>query len=98
MQKAKFLVILDAKSAIGALYANGSNDGFASDGTLKHPILDCAEINADLPSYLSATRDMKSQGKSHQSLLIPHGSVVMILRYAEEKPNAVGFQLQMNEE
>ena len=96
MPKSKYLIILDAKSSIGSMYANGSNDGFASDENIKHPILDCTEINADLPYYLSATRSM-SKGKSHQSLLIPHGSVVMVVSYAEEKPNDVGFHLQMND-
>lgn len=98
MSKSKYLIILDVRSPAGAMYANGSNDGFASDGNFRHPVLDCTEINAEFPYYLSATRSLKSRGKSHQTLLLPHGSVVMVVSYAEEKPNAVGFQLQMNEE
>jgi len=86
----RYFVVLDLRSAIGSIYENGNNDGFVTDGKMKHPVLDCTEIAIDSPYYLFATRDMSKTGRSHQHLHIPHGSIVAIHHYAEEE-KPVGF-------
>ena len=35
--KTRYLVVLDARSAVGRIYAK-DNDGFVSDGEINHPI------------------------------------------------------------
>jgi hypothetical protein len=87
----RFLVILDARSAIGGSYAKGNNDGFMNDGNIQHPVLDCLEVATDAPYYLFAKRDMSNQGKQYQSLYIPHGSVVAIYCYSDEGSKPCGF-------
>jgi len=84
-------VVLDARSSIGCVYANGNNDGFVNDGTPKHPVLDCTEIAVDSPYYLFAIRDMPGSGKPYQRLHIPHSSVVAIHHYAKVKEKPMGF-------
>ena len=68
----RFLVILNANSPIGTIYAGGSNDGFVRG---QHPVLDCVEVTTDQPHYLFAKRDMSKRGGTSQSLYIPHSSV-----------------------
>ena len=87
----KYLVILDNQSIIGRIYAKGNNDGYVSDGTEKHPVLSCTEVVTDNPCYVFAKRDLSGQGKSHQSLHIPHTSVVAIYHYADEGSKPMGF-------
>jgi hypothetical protein len=87
----RYLVILDVRSASGAVYHSGSNDGYVSDGDLRHPVLDCSEIVVDSPYYLFAKRDMAKQGGSYQSLYIPHSSVVHIHCYADSGTRPMGF-------
>jgi hypothetical protein len=88
--KPRYLVVLDARSAVGRIYAK-DNDGFVSDGEINHPILDCTQIVTDSPYYIFATRPLKKEGKSHQSLYLPHGSVAVIHQYAETEPYPIGF-------
>ena len=87
----RYLVILDARSATGSIYASGNNDGFVRDGELRHPFLDCSEVVTDAPYYLFAKRDRSRQGQSYQSMYIPHGSIVYIHCYADEEPRPIGF-------
>lgn len=86
-----YLVILDARSAVGALY-NTKADGTVTEanGEIKHPALYCSGISIDHPIYLFATRPLKGD-KSHQSLHIPHHAVVAIYRMHEEDAPPVGF-------
>jgi hypothetical protein len=86
----RYLVVLDARTPIGGIYASGSNDGFADDGELKHPILDCTEVTTDSP-YLFAKRDRSEQGKSYHLVHIPHGCVVAVYCYADDDPKPIGF-------
>ena len=85
-----YMVILDANSPVGEMYAAGDNDGFTS-GPTRNPILTCTEIATDSPYYIYAKRILKKEAGSHQSLFLPHGSIVMILQYDEKDPNPLGF-------
>ena len=87
----RYSVIIDARSATGSIYASGNNDGFVSDGQLRHPVLDCSEIITDVSYFVFIKRDMSKSGKSHQSLYIPHTSIVHIHCYADEGPQPMGF-------
>ena len=84
----KFLIILDKDSIAGSLYAKGNNDGITTGG---HPLLDCTELVTDNPYYIFATRSLYQEGKSHQTLYLPHGSVALIHRYDESDPHPLGF-------
>jgi hypothetical protein len=90
----RFLVVLDARSPIGSIYANGSNDGFINDGDLRHPVLDCTEIATDSPYYLVIKRELSSHDKTCQSAHIPHSSIVAIHHYADEGSKPYGFAPQ----
>lgn len=87
----KYLIILDGRSPIGAIYLQGNNDGTTTDGEIIHPLLDCTQITTDSPYYIFATRSLKKEGKSHQTLYLPHGSVVAIYQYDESDPRPLGF-------
>lgn len=87
----KHLVILDARSAIGRIYAKGNNDGNVSDGDTLHPVLECTDLVTDNPYYIHATRPLKKGDGSHQLLFLPHGSVVAIYQYALDEPSPLGF-------
>ena len=89
--KTKYLLILDCRSTIGSIYLNGNNDGTVTDGKLNHPLLDCTEIKMNNPYYIFAIRSLKKEGASHQSVYLPHGSVVAIYQYAEEQGYPPGF-------
>jgi hypothetical protein len=90
-KKMNYLVVLDAHSSIGKIYLYGNNDGTVTDGELHHAILDCTEIVTDSPYYLIATRIHKKEGKSHQTLYLPHGSIIAIYQYAEKEGRPMGF-------
>ena len=87
----RYIVILDAKSPVGAIYANGNNDGLTSDGNISHPVLDCTEIETNNPYYIFAKRSPNEAIPSHQILYLPHGSVVMIVAYDKAEDRPVGF-------
>lgn len=87
----RYLVVLDANSVIGRIYAKGNNDGIVNDGRLDHPVLDCTDLVTDSPYYIFATHSLKKEGGSHQSVFLPHGSVVAIYQYAENDPHPLGF-------
>ena len=87
----RYIIVIDANSAAGAIYAKGSNDGFITDGHVQHPVLDCTEIETSSPYYIFAKRSLNAVGESHQSLYLPHGSVVMVVGYADEQGRPVGF-------
>ncbi len=72
----RYLVVLDAGSPVGRMYAEGNNDGFTEQGD--HPVLDCTEINLDEPYYMYANRDRSKHGGSYQKVYLPHSSIVMI--------------------
>jgi hypothetical protein len=92
----RYLVVLNNRSPIGGVYASGNNDGFVRDGEEKHPVLDCLEVAKEQPFYLFARRDMSKNGGSHQSIYIPHSSVVAIHCYADEGPKPMGFIPERN--
>ena len=87
----RYLLVLDRRSEVGAMYESGSNDGHIRAGDLLHPVLDCTEVITDASHYVFATRDMKKKGKSDQSIYVPHSSVVYIHCYADEGTKPVGF-------
>jgi len=87
----RYLVVLDAGSTIGRIYANGKNDGFVNDGKVDHPILDCTEIATDSPYYLFVRRDLSRHGKNQQTIHIPHSSVAVIHHYADTGSKPFGF-------
>jgi len=87
----RYLVVLDARSVVGGMYANGYNDGFVSDGEIRHPVLDCTEIATDSPYYLYVKRDLSRHGKDYQTIHIPHSSIVVIHHYADEGRKPMGF-------
>jgi hypothetical protein len=91
MDHLRHFIILDINSPIGAMYASGSNDGFISEGDVRHPIIDCTEIVIDNPYYIFATRSLEKEGGSYQSLYLPHGSVVAIYQYKPSGPLPFGF-------
>jgi hypothetical protein len=87
----RYLVVLDARSVVGGIYANGHNDGFVNDGGIRHPVLDCTEIATDNPYYLYVKRDLSLHGKDYQFINIPHSSVSVIHHYADEGSKPIGF-------
>ena len=87
----RYLVVLDARSTIGSIFAHGHNDGTVSDGDLRHPVLDCIEIATDSPHYLFVKRDLSRHGKDYQSVHIPHSCVVAIHHYADDGSRPFGF-------
>jgi hypothetical protein len=48
-------------------------------------------IDTNNPYYIFATRSLKMEGATHQSLYLPHGSVVMIVQYDENADRPIGF-------
>lgn len=52
--------------------------------------LACTDLTMDSPYYIFAKRQ-PTGGEPHQSLYLPHDSVLMIFRYAEDEPNPLGF-------
>jgi hypothetical protein len=87
----RYLIVLDCHSPVGEIYASGTNDGFVKGpGGLKHPVLDCTEIETHNPHYIFAKRPLKEPGL-HQSLYLPHGSVVQIVVYDDQQARPPGF-------
>ena len=87
----RYLVVLDSRTTIGAHYLpENNNDGMVGDGNLKHPALDCPEIDPSNFHYLIVTREMK-RGEGTQKLYIPHSSVAYIVCYSDEGPKPMGF-------
>ncbi|WP_155294440.1 hypothetical protein [Burkholderia cepacia] len=84
-----YLVILDARSPIGAIYGEKA-DGIVTDGALRHPALHCSDVSMDHPVYLFATRPLKKD-ESHQSLHVPHNAIVAIYRLNESDAPPIGF-------
>ena len=87
----RYILVLDRRSPIGLIYDSGSNDGYIREGDQLHPFLDCTEVVTDAPNYVLVTRDMTKQGKSHQSIYVPHSSVLFIQCYADEGARPLGF-------
>ena len=85
-----YLVVLNVNSVTGRIYQAGDNDGFFTEGDVKHPVLLCTAIDLYNPYYVFVTREMK-EDKSHQSIYLPHGSVAMILQFEEDVPSPIGF-------
>jgi hypothetical protein len=88
----RYLVVLDASSAIGAAYASGRHDGMVKGGAREsNPAIDCYEISLESPVYLLVHRGKSATSEDRQTVLIPHGSVVAIFRYNEGEPRPIGF-------
>lgn len=85
----KHLIVLHAASAVGGIYAVDANRHITV-GEHRHPVLDCIEMDLNNPYYIFAKRRLKDS-EQYQSLYLPHGSVVMILRYEESDPPTIGF-------
>lgn len=86
----KYLLVLDRHSAIGGVYAHG-NDGAVKGEHEDHPGLVCSQLDLHSPNYIFAVRPLKKAG-SHQSLHVPHHSVVAIFVLEEGQPNPIGFR------
>lgn len=80
----KYLVVLDSRSATGGLFEKDC-DLVMMDGEIRHPTLACSDVEMGNLHYIFATRPTK-KGSSHQSLFLPHHSVVMVFRYDGESP------------
>ena len=88
----RYLVVLDCRSAVGAGYFAGSNDGLVKGGPdLSHPALDCSEIDTSNIHYLWVKREIAKGKKGTQTLFLPHGAIVNIVCYADEGPKPLGF-------
>lgn len=88
----KHLVVLDARSVVGAAYKAGDNDGLAHS----HPFLTCTELDCSHPVYLLATRAYQHQGKLYeQKLRIPHGCVAYTVEHDSDDAELgrIGFQI-----
>lgn len=86
----RYMVVLDVRSPLGRIYADGNHDALVAEGELKHPILDCVEVEPDRPNYLFVVRE-KRDNKARQTQYIPHAYVLSIHRYAEKDPPPFGF-------
>jgi len=77
----KYLVVLDARSVIGAAYLNGVNDGIA-DG---NPCLTCTSLDSAHPYFSEAVRSYRYRGESRQQRLqIPHHAIAFVVMYEIE--------------
>jgi hypothetical protein len=94
----RYLVVIEKMSAIGCIYDKGNNDGYVTDGEFYHPVINCSEISINSPYYLYVKRDLTEQDKNHQSLYIPHTSIVAIYEYDGKGSRPVGFVLQRKNE
>ena len=87
------LVVLDARSVIGAAYLKGVNDGIA-DG---NPCLTCSSLDSTDPHYAEVVRSYRYRGESRQQRLrIPHHAIAFVVPYEIEGQEAelrpFGFQ------
>jgi hypothetical protein len=89
-RKKRYLVVLDANSVTGQIYASGNHDFVAMAGDVQHPVLVCTELETHNPYYIYAKRPLKESG-SYQSLYLPHGSVAQILEYDTSEEIPPGF-------
>ncbi len=87
-----YLVILDSRSAVGAIYLNGNNDGLVTDGTIKHPLLLCSKIEFNNPLFLFVIRPLDKEAS--QSIYLPYGSIVAIHQFAEGDKAPLGFSIK----
>lgn len=90
----RYLVVLDAESPIGRVYAAGNCEGFVGEGEtreIRHPVLDCADINTESPCYLFVKRDPRQSNGPRQQVYVPHGCVVAIHVYDDSGPKPLGF-------
>lgn len=85
----KYLVLLEPSSATGKIYSE-NNDGVATDGGIRCPVLACTEIDFGNPHYIFLKRG-GNQSKCNQSLYLPYHSVAHIVQYAEDDPHPIGF-------
>ncbi|MBW4057009.1 MAG: hypothetical protein HIU83_16765 [Proteobacteria bacterium] len=86
----QYLVVLNADSVAGRIYAREMNDGSFDDGKVKHPLLVCTEISMDNHHYMCANRIL-NKIKSHQSLYIPYDSVALVIQYSKDEPIPIGL-------
>lgn len=87
----RYLLVLDARSAAGAIYAHAENDGGMTDGTVIHPVLACTDVDTTQTHYVWATRHPKESSVSSEVLVVPHSSVVAIRCYDVNDPAPSGF-------
>jgi hypothetical protein len=89
----RYLVVLDRNSPVGRMYAESTPPPPTTDGTVAHPVLDCTEVDLSTLGYVEATRSLPGGRGSYQSVYLPHGSVVQIVRYDEKDGLPTGYDL-----
>lgn len=85
----RYLIVLDAKSPVGRLYAK-AKPPFKKTGE-GHPVLECIDVDLSNHWYILANHSLAQAGGKRQSLFLPHGSVVQIVRYDETEELPMGF-------
>lgn len=83
-----YLIVLDAKSATGHCFLQGSNDGVSSAG---NPAIACDELDNNHATYLLVHRPASGRNDGPQTLQIPHTAVAYVIEYAPEAPQPFGF-------
>ena len=90
--KQTFLVVLDANSATGDLFAKDPDYWFNGESR-RNPCLRCVSVHVDVQPYLRAIR-LRSEDQSRQEFLVPHHSVVAIFSLGDaEDPRRIGFSI-----
>lgn len=85
----KYIVVINANSAIGRGYANLFPA--ARVGQEIHVAMTCTEMNADNPHYMFVRTEPTPQGATHQALHLPHGNVLFVIQYSEDEKPPAGF-------
>ncbi|MCW0458996.1 hypothetical protein NB717_000064 [Xanthomonas sacchari] len=97
----KFVLVLDAQTAIGTTFLRGLNDGISHG----QPMLLCKSIDNSHPHYLLVERSFVHEGASHpQKLQVPHHAVAFVVEFdtdtdtdsGKAKLQRFGFQPSAN--
>jgi hypothetical protein len=89
----RYLLVLDRNSPVGRLYAESTPPPPTTDGSVAHPVLDCTEVDLSNPGYVEATGSHPRGGGPHQSVFLPHASVVRVIRYDVKDGLPAGYDM-----
>lgn len=87
----RYLVILDANSPVGKMYAEHQPAYMTTVGSVRHPVLECTEVDLSNHWYIFAKNSLAREGRTYQSIYLPHNSVIQIIRYEETEGTPFGF-------
>jgi hypothetical protein len=85
----KFLVVIDRDSPIGQAY-----DAWLPHvlvGQHRHPAFVCTAMDPSNPWYMFVRTEPTTKHPAHQSIHLPHGSVLFVVQYAEDEQAPFGF-------